>query len=317
MKKEYAIGADIGGTNIQFCILDNTGEIHDFFSIPSEAHKGRAQTLKNLLQGVNKILASNTRTNFKGIGVGSPGLINEKGKVVTGAENLPGWNGAEIKKYLEKHTGLYTHVENDVTALALGEAKFGAGKNYRNIICLAFGTGLGGGIVFDNKIYRGKYGYAAEFGHIVVNPNGPKCSCGNNGCLETYASTVGLKRIVKEKLKNKKNSKLLKLAENNINNITPKLLFDEYKKNNKEAKEIINEMGHYLGIGIGIITNIFDPDVIILAGGISKAGKTLIDIIKKNSVPYLLPFYRNKLNIKISKFKDKAGVIGTASLVFE
>ncbi len=317
MKKEYAIGADIGGTNIQFCILDNYGNISEFFTLPTEADKGRKHILKNLYRGANEILSKNKHLKFKGIGVGSPGLINISGKVVTGAENLPGWNGTNIKKFLEKKAGLPVYVENDVTALALGEAKFGAGKNYNNIICLAFGTGLGGGIVINKKIYRGKYGYAGEFGHIVVNPNGPKCSCGNKGCLETYASTVGLKRIVREKLKNKKNSKLIKLADNNIKKITPKLLFDEYKKKNKDAVEIINEMGYYLGIGISIFTNIFDPDIIILAGGISKAGNPLIDLILKYSYTHALKFYKDKINIKISKFKDKAGVIGTASLVFE
>ncbi len=312
--KRYSLGVDIGGTNIQFGIIDNNGNLIDFYNVKTEANKGRKKILENILTGIKVIMENNKKIKLEGIGVGTPGLVDENGKVITGASNLKGWDGTPVKKFLEKHFKLNIFVENDVTALALGEAKFGAGKNYHNALCLAFGTGLGGGIIIDKKIYRGKFGYAAEFGHIVVNPEGPKCSCGNRGCLETYASTVGLKRMVKERIK--KNSKLLKRA-GNIANITPKFLFDEYKNNNKEAKEIIKEMGYYLSMGIGILVNIFDPDVIILAGGISKAGKVLTDLIKENVYKFALPFYKNRINIKISKFKDKAGVIGTASLVFE
>jgi len=312
-----ALGIDIGGTNIKFVIINNSGEIIDFLEIESKAEVGRKFILGNIITGIEKILSKNKKIKIEGVGVGTPGLVNEEGKVVTGASNLKGWNGTPIKKILEKKLNIPVYVDNDVTALALGEAYFGAGRGYKNVICLALGTGLGGGIIIDKKIYRGRFGYAGEFGHIVVNPNGPRCTCGKIGCLETYASSWGLKRMAIKFFENNKDSLIYKSVKNNLNEITPKIIFDAYSKNDKIAIEILNIMGNYLGMGIGILVNIFDPDVIIIAGGIAKAGKVLIDLIYKYIYKYTLNFFEGKVKLKISKFKNKAGAIGSASLFFE
>lgn len=316
--KKYAIGADIGGTNIKFVIIDDTGKIIDYYETLTEADKGRKIILKNLISGITYLLNKNKRLKISGIGVGSPGLVNAKGKVVTGAGNLTGWNGTKIKQEIEKAISLPVFADNDVTALALGEAMFGAGKGCNNLICAALGTGLGGGIIINQKIYRGKYGYAAEFGHIVVEPDGAPCSCGKRGCLETYASAWGLKRLAKQYL-NKKNKKslILKLAQNNIENITPKIIFDAYIQGDEIADKILNKMGYYLGLGLSILVNIFDPDIIIIAGGISQAGRPLVQLIYKYIYEHSLPFYKNRIKIKLSRFKHRAGAIGSASLVFE
>ncbi len=315
--KRYAVGADLGGTNIKFVIIDETGKVIDYYESTSQADKGRKVILHNLISGIKYLLNKNKKLNIVGIGVGTPGLVNAAGKVVTGAGNLTGWNGTRIRFAIQKVINLPIFVDNDVTALALGEAIFGAGKGYNNVICVALGTGLGGGIIINQKIYRGKYRYAAEFGHIVVNPKGAPCSCGKNGCLETYASAWGLKRLAKQQLKNNKNSLILKFAQNNLENITPKIIFDAYLKGDKIADRILNEMGYYLGLGLSILVNIFDPDVIIIAGGISRAGKPLLELIYKYIYQHSLPFYEGKIKIKLSKFKHKAGAIGSASLVFE
>ncbi len=317
MKKHYAIGVDVGGTNIKFALIDSQGKIFDYYEISTDSHMGREKIVQNIITGIKYILNNNKRIKISGIGVGTPGLVDDKGKVVTGAANLKGWNGTEIGKILRNELKMKTVVDNDVTALALGEVLFGVGKGYNNAICLAFGTGLGGGIIIDKKVYRGKFGYAGEFGHIVVNPDGPLCSCGNRGCLETYASTVGLKRLAKEHLNKNDNSLLLKMANGNSKNITPEIIFEAYKQNDKIAEKILNEMGYYLGIGIGSLVNIFDPDIIILAGGISNAGKTLTDLIYKYLYNHTLAFFKNRVKLKISKLKHKSGVIGSASLVFE
>jgi len=315
--KKYALGADLGGTNIKFAIIDNTGKIIDYHETLTESNKGRKIILKNLISGIIYLLNKNKKLKISGIGVGSPGLVDETGKVVTGAGNLTGWNGTKIKQEIEKVIHLPVFADNDVTALALGEAMFGAGKGYNNVICAALGTGLGGGIIINQKIYRGKYGYAAEFGHIVVEPDGVPCTCGKRGCLETYASAWGLKRIAKQYLKKNRNSLILKLAQHNIENITPKIIFDAYLKGDKIADKILNEMGYYLGLGLSILVNIFDPDIIIIAGGVARAGKPLIQLIYKYIYEHSLPFYKNRIKIKLSKFKHRAGAIGSASLVFE
>jgi len=313
--KQYALGVDIGGTNIKYIILDNSGKEIDHFTNSTEANKGRTKILKNIISGIQTLLKNNPKLKLAGIGVGSPGFI-QNGKVISGAWNFKNWNGTNIKQYLEKNLNLPVFVDNDVTCVALGEAYFGAGKNKDRVLCAALGTGLGGGIVINKKVYRGKHGYAAEFGHMILNPSGPKCSCGKKGCLETYASATGLKQLAKIYLKNNKNSKIFKYAKN-INDITPIDIFKAFYEKDKIATKIINDMGYYLGQGLGILINIFDPDIIIIAGGISKEGKPLLDLIYQYVYKFTLPFYNNKVKIALSKFKQKSGVIGTASLVFE
>lgn len=316
MSKKYALGVDIGGTNIKYIIIDQYGKEIDHYQNHTEAKKGSKHILKNVVKGIHHICSKNSKIRLQGIGIGSPGLINEKGKVVTGAANLPGWNGTNIKAYLAKKINLPIFVDNDVTLVALGEAYFGIGKRYNRVLCLALGTGLGGGIIVNKHIYRGKYGYAGEFGHMIVNPDGPRCTCGNKGCLESYASTVGLKRAIYDKLTQGVKTKILKIAEDR-NNIMPIHIFKAYEKGDKVAKQILDEMSYYLSMGIANLYNIFDPDIIILAGGISHAGSTLIHLIKKHIHKFILKFFRDKLNIKVSHFIHKSGVMGTAALVFE
>ncbi len=314
--KKYALGIDIGGTNIKYIILDNSGIQIDHFSNKAEFKMGGKHVLKNVIEGAKLLIKKNKNIKIEGIGVGSPGLISKDGKVITGASNLKDWAGIDIKGNINKHIKLPLFIDNDVTLVALGEAYFGAGKKYNRVICLALGTGLGGGIVLNKHIYRGKYGYAGEFGHVVINPRGPLCSCGKRGCLERYASASGLKQLAKKYIQKNKQTKILKYA-GSIKNITPIHIYNAFRKNDAVAKKIIEDMSYYTGMGIGMLVNIFDPDIIIIAGGISREGKLLLDLIYKHLYKFTLPFYKNKVNIKLSKFKDKSGVIGTASLVFE
>ncbi len=316
MNNKYILGIDIGGTNIKYIIINESGKEMDHFENKTEAFQGRKQILKNLLEGILYICNNNKNIKLYGIGVGSPGLISKEGKVITGAAKLKGWNGTNIKKIIEKKINLQVFVDNDVTLVALGEAYFGAGKKYDKVLCIALGTGLGGGIIINKHIYRGKHGYAGEFGHIVVNPDGAECTCGKKGCLETYASTIGLKRMAKELLIKNQKSKIFNYVKN-INDVMPIHIFQAFKEKDPIAAEILNKMSYYLGYGISHLVNIFDPDIMILAGGISKAGKPLLNLIYKHLYDFTLPFYNNKINIQFSKFKDKSGVIGAASLIFE
>ncbi|MBN1898879.1 MAG: ROK family protein [Spirochaetes bacterium] len=314
--KEYALGADLGGTNIKFVIIDDKGKEIDYVKRSTEAKKGRQAILDNLLSGINDLLSRNKGIRIKGIGIGSPGLINKAGTVVTGAGNLPGWNGTKAGEYIKKKMKMPVFVDNDVTALALGEALFGAGKGYRYVLCVALGTGLGGGIIVDRRVYRGAHRYAAEFGHMVVNPDGAACTCGKRGCLESYVSAWGLKRLAEIYLKDNKESLILKMTDNQIENINPEIIFRAYEKGDRVARQVLNEMGHYLGIGFSILINIFDPDVIVVAGGISGDYEHIVKLVEKSMYDHTLPFYKN-IKIKTSRFKYKAGAIGSASLVFE
>ncbi len=315
---KYAIGIDLGGTNIKGVVIDRDGKVYKKISIPGETDKGRKVILNNILKVGKQLMDGIEIKDIAGIGIGSPGLISPEGKVITGAANLKGWNGTDMVNYIKKFLPVKNiKAENDVTALALGEAMFGAGKNYNIVLCAAIGTGLGGGIVINKKIYRGKDGYAGEFGHITLEPDGFECTCGKRGCLEAYASSVGIKNYV-SKYKNKiKKSEIFKKADKDINKITPKIVFDCAKEGDKLAMEIVEEFCYHLAWGFGILTNIFNPDVIIVAGGISLAGKFLLNHIKKHINQFVLKYYRNKVKLKLASLGAIAGAIGSASLIFQ
>ena len=307
------IGLDIGGTAIKCGLVTQEGELLSFIEQPTESEQGRKQILKNIYIAITALLKKNNITLKKiyGIGVGTPGLPDEQGKIVHGAANLNQWHGTKLGDFLKTEFHLPVRIENDVTALASGESFFGNGKNYNNFICLAFGTGLGGGIIINNRIYRGKYGYAGEFGHVKVNsePDAPYCTCGKRGCLETYASTVGIRRLIKENIKKYKTKLTLKSM--------PKEVYALAEKDSL-AKYIVKEVGYRLGLGLATLVNIFDPEAIILGGGIPKAGKIFFNSFQKTLYDHVLPFYNtHKIKILKTKLSKQAGIVGAASLLLQ
>lgn len=312
--KKYLLGLDIGGIGIKCGLVSIEGELISFVEEPTEANKGRKQILKNIKKAIDSLLEKNkiTTKNIIGIGVGTPGLPDEKGTIIHGAANLKQWKGTKLGEFLKKEFSLPVRIENDVTALASGEHRFGNGKKYKNFISLAFGTGLGGGIIIDNKVYRGKHGYAAEFGHIKVNsePTAPYCTCGKRGCLETYASTVGIKRMIRE---NRKKFKT-KLDLNSM----PKDVYALAKEKDKLALLIVKEVGYRLGLGMATLVNIFDPEAIILGGGIIKAGPIFLKSFEYTLYDHILPFYnKHKPKILKTKLSKEAGIVGSASLILQ
>lgn len=307
---KHTIGIDLGGTNIKAALVSEKGEIIKVIAQPTEAQSGAVKVIENIKKVIADIIRYAERGFIIiGIGVGTPGFVNDYGVIIGGANNIPGWNGTDIKTLLEKEFGLMTKIENDVTALTLGEALFGSGSGYKNIICLALGTGLGGGIIIDGKLYRGSQGCAGEFGHIVVQPDGFDCTCGRKGCLEAYASAIGIDNIANQMMKKNESIK--------IKDTRPITIYSLAKQGNRIAKKIVQEVGNYLGIGIGSLVNIFDPDVVIIGGGISKSGKILFDSIYPSLYKHCLKFYEGKIKLLPTKFQDYSGVVGAASLILK
>ena len=310
-----AIGIDIGGTSIKGAAIDSTGKVYDVFSMPVIKCEKGEETIAKLSALVNEYIASHHfDEKIEGIGLGVPGIIDSVNGVVSFSSNLK-WENLPIRQLMEDATGLKVKITNDANAAALGEARFGAGKNYSSSIMITLGTGVGGGVVIDNKLVEGNQGKGAELGHMVIVLDGRECGCGRKGCLEAYASATGL--IVDTKIAMEKHPESLmhKIAQE-LGKVDARVAFNAEKQGDKAAKEVIDQYIMYLSEGLMNYCNIFRPEVFILSGGIANEGKNLTDRVEK----YLKEHdygYKNSpsVDVVIASLGYDSGKIGAACLI--
>jgi len=309
---KYTIGIDIGGTTIKGGVVDSSGKIIYKCVQPTDANKGRDAILNNLGYIIKKLLAKFSIQNIKGIGIGCPGQVDRiKGKIISATPNLQGWAGTNVKKFINQITNGFNPIEidNDANCYTLGEFVYGAGKGSTNMILLTFGTGIGGGIIINKQLYRGYSNYAGEFGHITINYNGHKCNCGSRGCVEEYASIRGILRTAREKMK-KHNSSLKRYKI-----LTPEIIAMESKRGDKIAIEILDKTAFYAAVLIGNIINSFNPEIIVIGGGLSKSGNLFLSMIKEYTKIFALLGSYKHTKIVLQRLKDNGGIIGASLLV--
>ena len=314
---KYAIGVDLGGTNIVTILIDEKGKIIIRDKRVTEGFKGKDHVLKRMAEGIESALERTT--NIVGIGIGTPGLVDLDKGIVYEAPNIPDWDNVPVASIYRKRFGIPVFLENDANSAALGEWWLGAGRGTRNMICLTLGTGIGGGIIIDGRVYHGADGYAGELGHISLSFDGPKCGCGNTGCMEAYASAIGIIKRTKALLKDKKNQKSLiyKSIGGNLNEITPAIVTQSAREGDKLAIKIWKDTGFYLGSGIASYANIFNPEMVVLTGGMTGAGnllfKSMWETVRKRA------FKGPVKNLKIvsGKIPDDAGAVGAAKTAFQ
>ena len=283
------LAIDIGGTMIKYGLVSSDGEILSTDKIETEAEKG----LENILNKIDNIFKRYKENNPVGIAVSGTGQINGMiGKVIGGNPIIPNWIGANLVKILEEKYNLPAVLENDVNCVALGEKWIGAGKNLKNFICLTIGTGIGGGIILNNQLFRGENFVAGEFGHTLIK----------KGEFEQFASTTALIRLVKERT-----GKILNGKE----------IFDLEKKEIVEYQEVISEWIENLTDGLSSIIYCFNPANIILGGGVIGQGEPLINRIKNNLFKKIGSQFKEKLNIIQAKLGNNAGMIGASYLLLE
>jgi glucokinase len=300
--RKYAIGLDLGGTNLKYIIADNKGKVLYKSSKQSFGQKSSKEILEVISSAIFELLeyAKIKKIKISAIGVGSPGTIDVKsGKVLGLTPNLPFWVGTKIKKNLQKKWKVPVYVDNDANLAGFGEAKFGAGKDYKNVVCYTIGTGIGGGIIIDGKIFRGSLFSAGEVGHVVVVTNGKKCNCGVSGCLEIYASANAISK---------------RYYELSGKNVSAKEIFELWKKNDETAKKVVDETCEYLGTGISGIVNILNPEIIVIGGGVADAGDEFIKKIYIETSKRAVSTAFEKLKIVKAKLGNNAGALGAVAL---
>lgn len=312
---KYYAGVDLGGTNTKIGILDENGEILIKETIKTFSEKGMEVTLKRIWETIKNLMDQNKIKikNIHGIGIGIPGpVINQE--TVAFFANFDWEANINIRKVMEKISGVSTKLENDVNMIAIGESKFGAGKGSISSITVALGTGIGGGIVINSKLISGINGAGGEIGHMKLVENGKLCGCGQRGCFETYASATGVIREAKSRLSVDKNNLLYKKLDGNIENLEAKDVFDCAKNGDKFSIEIVNYIGNYLGMGIGNLLNIINPEIIILSGGVALAGDILLNVVNEKLKQYAMPVTLKNLEIKLGELGNDAGIKGGIAL---
>lgn len=313
-----AIGVDIGGTSIKGAAVTEEGKVLDVFSLPVIKGDSQEKTTQNLIECLNKYIKEHgyTKDNVLGIGLGVPGVSDTKAGVVTYSNNL-GWKELPIVKMIEEGTGFPVRITNDANAATLGEGRFGAGKKYKNIVMLTLGTGVGGGVLIDGKIFEGNLGKGAELGHMVVVIDGELCTCGRRGCLESYASATGLIRETKRSMDLHKESLMWKLAEQ-YGKVNARVAFESARAGDKYGQELVDNYVKYLGEGLNNYFNIFRPEAVILSGGIANEGEYLTSRLEKYCRERYYGFQGTPgVDIITSELGYDSGKIGAAALFFE
>ncbi|MEW6684660.1 MAG: ROK family protein [Candidatus Edwardsbacteria bacterium] len=311
----YLIGIDLGGTNIKAVLITPEGKIVKSLSVKTLAERGPDAVMQRLVMVIEtlKKWAIQKNAEVKAVGIGAAGLI-ENGRVHT-SPNLPGWKDVPLARFLQKFTHLKVVADNDVNAFVLAEVTYGAAKGKKNVIGVTIGTGVGGGIVLNGKLYHGPKGSAGEIGHTTINFNGPLCLCGNRGCLEAYVSAKYIVEATICKMQRKGKSILSQLVRGDLSKLTPKIISEAAKRGDPLSQEVIRETGRVLGIGLASVVNLLNPEIIVIGGGIAKAGKILFEAVKDSIRERAFQYPAEFVKIVPAKLGTRAASLGAACLI--
>lgn len=311
------LGIDLGGTTIKFGILTLEGEVQEKWAIETNTLENGRHIVSDIVESLKHRLSlyGLTKDDFLGIGMGSPGTVDRTSKTVTGAFNLNWADTQEVGSVIEKEVGIPFFIDNDANVAALGERWVGAGANNPDVVFVTLGTGVGGGVIADGNLIHGVAGAGGEIGHMIVDPeNGFTCTCGNKGCLETVASATGVVRVARQLAEQYEGSSAIKAAIDNGDTVTSKDIFIAAEDGDKFANSVVERVSRYLGLAAANISNILNPDSVVIGGGVSAAGEFLRSRVEKYFVTFAFPQVKKSTKIKIAELGNDAGIIGAASL---
>ncbi len=309
------IGIDLGGTNIAVGVVSEAGSILAETSAKTLAERPYQEVIRDMAACVMKAVtkAGMTEADIASIGIGIPGVAQGDSGVVFNCTNL-GWINVPLRAEMQKYINKPVFLDNDANVAALAESYFGVSAGYKSSVMITLGTGVGGGIVINGRPWAGAHGRGGEIGHMTLVPDGAPCTCGNNGCVERYCSATAIIRMAKQECYSFPNTAILKKAGGDINRVNAKLVIDAAKEGDASALRVFNSFVKYLAMTINDITAFFDPDIIMLGGGVSYAGDFLL-----NSVAELQPRYQMFKALPIpklalAKLGNEAGIVGAAML---
>jgi len=319
-KQELPVLAiDLGGTKIITALISNKGQVLTKEYHLTLADEGPQSVINRILFAIDHLLSLSNidPSQLDSISIAAAGAIDFDKGLITSSPNLPGWNDIPLRDIVKGKYRINTLLINDANAAALGEHHFGAGKGVNNLILLTLGTGIGGGIIINGRLYSGQCGSAGEIGHTTIDVNGPRCSCSNIGCLEVLASGRAVAKEAVRRIRQGERSSLTEIVEGNIENITAEKVSIAAQSGDSLASEVIMKAAFYLGVGMVNLVNIFNPEMIIIGGGMAKMGDLLLNPARQVVRERAFQLSAGAVRIVPAQLGDNAGVLGAAVFAFQ
>ncbi len=316
MKK--VLGFDLGGTKFAFGVVQEDGKVLGSGRVDTLADQGPAQAVRRVIAAAQAELTKLglKSSDLAGIGIASPGPLDLAKGCVTGSPNLPGWDGHPIAGEIGAAFGLRVRIDNDANAAAVGEHRFGAGKGKREMVYVTLSTGIGGGAIVNNRLMRGANGNAAELGHLTLDIKGPRCPCGGNGCFEVMASGTAIGRFARAALMSGRASSLTAAA-GSVDAVNARHIFAAAQAGDALAQELVAQEIEYLGRGFAVIINTFNPERIVVGGGVASAGEWLLAPVRARALALAFPRLAAACDIVPAALAGDVGVVGAAACAFE
>ena len=315
----YIVGVDLGGTNIVAgALTDDGGDVIALRSEPTRADQGADAVIDRIVRIIDTVIAETIaltaakRQDFVGVGVGAPGPLDRERGIVVTTPNL-GWTNFPLRDVIAERTGISTRIDNDANCATVGEWWLGAARGARNVVGMTIGTGIGGGLILDGKLYHGSSDVAGEIGHATIDITGRLCKCGTYGCLEAYASGPSIAERAREQLAGDEESLLFRMAHGNVGRLTAATVYEAAKLGDDVAIDVVRETARFLGAGIANLLNIFNPDVVVIAGGVTQAGDTLFVPLRKEVRKRAFRPAVDACRIVPGSLPGSAGVVGAVA----
>jgi glucokinase len=308
------IGIDLGGTKIGTGLVGAQGQVLASDYRATETGQGKDVVIERMIDSVQQVLAqANTSiTQLTGIGIGAPGPLDIPHGLLIEPPNLPGWVNVPLRQIIHDEFRIPTWLENDANAAAIGEYLYGAGQGTQHMIYITVSTGIGGGLILDSKIYHGIQGGAGEIGHMTILPQGPRCGCGNRGCLEALASGTAIAREGQALL----DRSIPTLIEDNMGgdsqHVSAKDVVRAMSKGDRYAAEIVDRAMYYLGIGMANLVNLFNPERLVIGGGLTHLGDRLLDPVRRSIALCAFPSAVDQLTVTLAELGVEVGIVGAA-----
>jgi len=317
MVEKLAAGIDLGGTNTAVALVNSKGVIVRSRRTKTNAGRPADAVCDEIGEIVHALIrdCGVTRDDIVGLGIGAPGPLSHRDGIIYQSANLDGWKNIRLRRAMLERTGLPTILDNDANAAAYGEFWVGAGRATRDMVALTLGTGIGAGVIIDGQIVRGHFENAAELGHMIVEPNGRPCSCGQRGCLEQYASAGNLARYCQERMAGGESSSLKTVLDQGTE-LTSRHIADAARDGDPFALEAWDKACHYIALGCVNVQHAFNPERIVLAGGMTKSGDFLLSRVVRHFKGMYWQLLDDVPELAISVLGDDAGVIGAAGLAW-
>ena len=311
---QFIVGGDLGGTRFRAVLADHQGNVVERVSTLTRAAEGRDAVIGRILEHVRRLGDIAGAGNVAGIGIGAPGPLNPWTGVVLSPPNLPGWIDVPLQKILEDAFGAPAWIDNDANLAALAENRFGAARGASSLVYITVSTGIGGGVIDRGRLIRGATGQAGEIGHSTIVPDGPRCGCGNLGCLEALAAGPAIARAAAELLRAGAPSSL-RAASPDPDAVTTELVVQAAERGDALALDVLTRAATYLGIGVATVVALFNPEIVVLGGGVTNAGELLFAPVRREVDRRTMPSMRQGLRIVRAELADDVVLLGAVALV--